>query len=614
MLGLLEREDELATAETLLATAGAGAGGVLVIEGAAGAGKTRLLREIAARAEHDAFTVLTGRGSELERGFAFGLVRQALEPAVAGREDLLAGAAAPARAALGTSAQGRPADPYSTLNGLFWLLAGLAERNPLVLALDDLHWADEPSLRFLAFALGRVESLPVLIAATTRPATEPLASAIAAGATTMKLPALGETAVRALVADRLGGPPEDGFVRACLATSGGNAFLLIELLRALAADGVRPTAQQAGRVGEVSPENVARSVAARLGSLGEGATRTAQALATLGDGCTLALTAAIAGLPEREAAAQTDALAAAGLVAGDRPLRFAHPLLRTAVEAAIAPGERLGLHRAAAERLAAAGAPAERIALHLLETEPAASAETARTLAEAGRVAVARGAPEIASRLLRRALEEPPPDGERPALEFALGSAMIEQGLPGSREYLRAAATTAADPLLAARAADALGVATGPARGAQLEQLPLYEAAAVAAAPLDRELALGLEARCLEVLLLSGDAPRFDAAAERFRDLPGDTPGECGLLALVARKVMIGGGTATEVAALARRAARHLDLSRPGAHAIWLVTTCCGCRPADCTTPSSAPSVRSSSAPASAARRSSSRGRPRCGR
>ena len=383
MAGLLEREHELERAEALLTAAGAGDGAVLVLEGAAGAGKTRLLREIAARAERDAFTVATGRGSELERGFAFGLLRQALEPLVAGREELLAGAAAPARAAIGAGAEGRPVDPYATLNGLFWLLAALAQRNPLVLALDDLHWADEPSLRFLAFALGRVESLPVLIAATARPSTDPLASVVAAGASTLRLGALSEHAVRALVAERLGARPADGFVRACLATSGGNAFLLVELLQALSGQGVAPIEQNARRVGEVSPENVARSVSARLQGLGDGATRVARALATLGDGCTLALAAEVAELPEPETGAHADALAATGLLAGDRPLRFAHPLLRTAVEAAIAPGERLRLHRTAASLLAASGAPDERIALHLLETEPGGSEETARTLAEA---------------------------------------------------------------------------------------------------------------------------------------------------------------------------------------------------------------------------------------
>jgi hypothetical protein len=187
-------------------------------------------------------------------------------------------------------------------------------------------------------------------------------------------------------------------------------------------------------------------------------------------------------------------------------------------------------------------------------------------------VAVARGAPEIASRLLLRALEEPPPEGERAALQFELGRALADQGRPEARTHLRAA-VSAEDPLLAAGAADALGIATGPARDAQLEQLPLYEAAARAAAPHDRELALSLQARRLEVLLLAGDAARFDAAAEDFRDLSGDTAGECALLALLARKVMTDGGTAAGVAALVERAARRLDLARPGAHSIWLVTT-----------------------------------------
>jgi DNA-binding CsgD family transcriptional regulator len=109
----------------------------------------------------------------------------------------------------------------------------------------------------------------------------------------------------------------------------------------------------------------------------------------------------------------------------------------------------------------------------------------------------------------------------------------------------------------------ATAIATGPARDAQLEQLPLYEQAACAAAPHDQELALSLHARRLEVLLLARDAARFDAAAERFRDLAGDTPGECALLALLARKVMTDGGTAAGIAALVERAAGgELELAR----------------------------------------------------
>ena len=93
----VERDDLLASADRLLDAVGGGDGCMVVVEGAAGTGKTRLLREIGRRADARALTVLRGRGAELESGFAFGLIRQVLEPLVVSRDDeLLTGSAATA--------------------------------------------------------------------------------------------------------------------------------------------------------------------------------------------------------------------------------------------------------------------------------------------------------------------------------------------------------------------------------------------------------------------------------------------------------------------------------------------------------------------------------------
>src|SRR5215469_8663097 len=146
----------------------AGEGQVLVIEGRAGLGKSALLAELRSRAERRGMSVCAGRGTELESGFAFGLVRQLFEPVVrrapAGLFEGAAGLAAPV---FGLS-DGAPAEGQ-LFHGLYWLAADLAEKGPLLLAVDDAHWADQASLRCLGYLLNRLEGLAMLVVLATRP-------------------------------------------------------------------------------------------------------------------------------------------------------------------------------------------------------------------------------------------------------------------------------------------------------------------------------------------------------------------------------------------------------------------------------------------------------------
>src|SRR5438105_12819310 len=175
---LLEREAELAALEAMLGAAQSGDGRLVVVEGSAGIGKTRLLAEARALAVAAEFEVLTARGGELEGQFAFGIVRQLFEAALAGadpelRAELLAGAAglsASLFASAPTTASGEGAESsFAMLHGLYWLAANFASRRPTLLVVDDLHWADEPSLRWLAYLARRIEGLPLLLLAGTRP-------------------------------------------------------------------------------------------------------------------------------------------------------------------------------------------------------------------------------------------------------------------------------------------------------------------------------------------------------------------------------------------------------------------------------------------------------------
>ena len=144
MENLLERERELAAVEELLA----GGGAALVVEGGAGLGKTVLVEAACRRAADLGREILRARGSGLEADFAFGVVRQLFERRLSGageseREGLLAGPASVVRSLLFGERAGRSAfdTSFAVLHGLYWLTVNLADRRPLLIAVDDAHWA-----------------------------------------------------------------------------------------------------------------------------------------------------------------------------------------------------------------------------------------------------------------------------------------------------------------------------------------------------------------------------------------------------------------------------------------------------------------------------------------
>src|SRR4051812_37312198 len=300
---IVERDDELSRLAAVLAEAGAGQGRVALIEGPAGIGKTRLLAELRQRAAEADALVLSGRGSELEREFPFGVVRQLFEAAVAGAgPDALGGAAAPARAVFESSeGDGSPGDAsFAALHGLFWLCVNLTSEGPLVLAVDDLHWVDRPSLRFIAYLTQRLEGLPVLIATTLRtgePPTDPmlLAEVVQDPSTESVRPRpLTQAAVTELVRERLGPDADAAFCRACHRATVGNPLLVRQLLTALEADGVKPESANAEIVRQIGQGAVSRSLVTRLQRLGPEATEVAHAVAVLGESAELPTLAALA--------------------------------------------------------------------------------------------------------------------------------------------------------------------------------------------------------------------------------------------------------------------------------------------------------------------------------
>jgi class 3 adenylate cyclase/DNA-binding CsgD family transcriptional regulator len=581
---LLDREYELGELDALIDAIVVRAARLQLIEGPAGIGKTMLMRYLCRRGAVRGLRVVTARGGELERDFGFGIVRQLFDtllvPGHRG-EDLFAGAAELARPVF-DAAPGAAAEDvsHSVLHGLYWFVVNLSEASPVMLAVDDVHWADQPSLRFLIHLARRLEGLPVGIAIASRPedsaADDELQRALRAEAPPpiLRLDALSGEASTQLVKAHLGIDANPELCAACGEASGGNPFLLSELLEELRGRRSQRGGLDPRRVREIGPERIASALLMRIGSVDDEAPALAQAVAVLGARTEIEQARALAGIQPERARAVSAALRDAGIFERDEPLRFVYPIVRTAIYEDIAAPLRTELHRRAATLLTRTRAGPETVGIHLLATDPLGEEWVVATLRAAAETASARGAPEAAAGYLRRALREPPTDESRAGLLLALGRTEQGLGLPEAQAHLREAVEVAGDPRSRADAVHALGWVIGPDPDAQRELITLYEDAAAAVRGEDRELAMKLEERRLAALTLLPDhSPRFDDEAERFRDLAGDTPAECALLGFCTRKLLLAGEPADAVAELAARAAQHLDLTEPGAHSVWLTST-----------------------------------------
>jgi DNA-binding CsgD family transcriptional regulator/tetratricopeptide (TPR) repeat protein len=565
-LDLLERDTELAAVTGLIA-ASPGGGRLLAIEGPPGIGKTALMAAAKAMGQEAGMQVLGGRGSELERSFSFGVVRQLFEPLLASlqaeeRADLLAGSAALAAPLFDPAEVAEPAvdSSLATLHGLYWLTANLAARRPLLLAVDDLHWCDLPSLRCLAYLLPRMEGLGLLVLVGLRPA-EPgedpgLIGQIVSDplATTVRPAALSTEAVARLLHESLSPEADDAFCAACQEATGGNPLLLHELVHAIAAEGLAPTEANVPRLRELAARAGSRAVSLRLSRLPPEATTLARAVAILGDDADPRQAAGLADLDERAASEAAAALARVDVLRPQPPLGFVHPLIRAAVYEALTPLERDSGHAQAARLLADAGAEPERVAAHLLRTPAAADGQVVGALRDAARRAGSRGASESAVAYLRRALAEPPPAAERADLLLELGSAEAIVSGDAAVEHLREAHALIDDPIRRAETALLLGRELFLLRGKEADAV--YTQALVELAGADAELERLLESALITstILVPSLHHKALERLA-RVRSRPAHaTLGEKTLLALLAYHDAREGAPAAVAVPLARRA------------------------------------------------------------
>jgi DNA-binding CsgD family transcriptional regulator len=561
---LLEREHELAEIDAVLAEVGTGDGRAVAIEAGAGLGKTRLLKEARRMGASAGLSVLSARATELERDFTFALVRQLFGARLAAlaaeeREQVLEGASS-ARSALGLEQEdGESPDSFSVLHGLYWVTAALAERGPLLIEIDDAHWADASSLDYLRFLLPRLEELPVLLVIALRPDEPDLRDGLRRILSDPSLlhlvPApLSEKAAGTLLSQELGREPDPIFVTTCHEQSGGNPFLLSELARTLAEREIEPQAAQAELVRELAPERIAHWIALRIQRLSAPAAAVAWALAILGDDSDLRLVAALAELDLEAAGEVADELRRSAIFEVGASLRFIHPLVRNAVYAEVPAGERTRAHARAADLLRDSGASPERIAGQLLAGEASGERTTVATLLEAGERALATGSPSSAIAYLTRALGEPPPADLRAAVLDLLITATyraadlatfaaIESNIHAEMER---------DPSLRNRWAFPLMMSMG--MGGRFEDAAalIDEAIEVAAAEGDVERAFQLEAQLKTIALLSPSIRKVDLDRYAGQIDPGTPAGR--LAAAMEVRSLLVDGTAREAADAARRA------------------------------------------------------------
>jgi DNA-binding CsgD family transcriptional regulator len=443
---LRDRERELSVISAAITAARSGSGTALIVEGPAGIGKTSLLAHAGRQAAADGMTVLAARAAEFEGGYAWGVTRQLFESAVrSGAAELMTDSvvalAAPALSQAGSHGE---QDAFAILHGLYWLVAGLAQRGPLFVAVDDLHWADQPSQRFVAHLVRRLEGLPVLLMVTIR---EPrsgtaqekaLTAGLAAerGVTVLQPGAISGQACAELVGEALGDTASPAFRDTCREITGGNPLLLHALLAELAAEGVAGTDADVAHLRRLTPTVVSRSVLLQLGRMPAEALMAARGVAILGTAATTARAGRLVGLDPDVSADAVAALMAEHLVEGEHAVQFVHPLVRSVVYEDIAPPVRKRWHYRAARMLDDEGATPEEVTVHLLASDPSGDPWVVARLRSAAEDARARGAADVAALCLERALAEPPSAGERPDMLLQLGTALIAHAPAQACEHL----------------------------------------------------------------------------------------------------------------------------------------------------------------------------------
>ena len=429
-----------------LATLDRGESAAISLVGEAGIGKTRLLAELARQADARGHVVLSGSGSDLEGDLPFRVFVDAMDDYLRSLEShSLAELSAPVLAelatvfpALATYASGREVglqqERYRSHRAVRELLALLGGNRPLVLILDDVHWADPGSIELLTTMLHRPLGAPVLIASAQRPKQLPdrlvstMARAQRSGLLAVaELASFSRAEARTFLGDAL---DHDAFYE----ESGGNPFYLEQLARARH----RAGAEQVGHAG-VSlsdapvPSSVIASLVEELGMLSPDTRVVLDGASVVGDPFEPELAAAAAAVPDSAALDAISELLDLDLIRHTelpRRFRFRHPLMRRAVYESTRGGWRLAAHGRLAQALAALGAAPASRAHHVEYSARQGDQAAIRLLREAGRDTAAR-APGSAARWFAAALRllgDSGPAPERVELRQSLAGAQLATG------------------------------------------------------------------------------------------------------------------------------------------------------------------------------------------
>jgi predicted ATPase len=373
------REAETAILDDAIDRAAAGRLAVVLIDGEAGIGKTRLLQDTLEKARCRGLRVAAARAAELEQARPFGLVagmfgctRSAPDPRRAAIGELLArgdrGDRDPVTVTSDPGLQFRVVDAFADLAG------ELALDGPLVIGADDLHWADPSSLVTLGALAARLDGLPAAIIGCFRPAPavaglERLTRGLeAAGGQRLSLRGLDARAVAELVADAMGAAPGPRLL-AGISGAAGNPLFVTELLGALAREQMITIADGQAEVADSTstlPPTLRLTILRRISFLAEGTLQALRFASVLGTGFTLTDLAEVTGRSAVDLSMTlAEPLRARVLEDDETRLRFRHDLIRDAIYQDLPASVRGALHREAGQRLAAAGAPASQVAEHL---------------------------------------------------------------------------------------------------------------------------------------------------------------------------------------------------------------------------------------------------------
>ena len=413
---LVGRAEELGSFEQALAEVDLGGAAAIELVGEPGIGKSRLLAEFAGRADAHGRLVLAGSTSELERDLPFAVFVDALDEYLRGLdpsrlqhldEEVLTELAHvfPSMSRLATApVLALQHERYRTHRAARALFELLANTRPLLLVLDDFHWADSASIELLGALLRRPPAAPVLIVVAVRPRQMPerLAAALerahrAAALTRVELGALTPLEARELVGEGVDVLYEE---------SGGNPFYLEQLSRSVKRESASSRSPEVALTGIDVPSAVAASLHEELALLSDDARRVLEGAAVAGDPFEPELAAVAADTSEAEAMDAVDELLQLDLVRDTdvpRRFRFRHPLVRRAVYEATPSGWRLGAHERCAQALARRGATAAARAHHVQRSAREGDVDAVAVLREAGEEAV-RLAPASAAQWFADAL------------------------------------------------------------------------------------------------------------------------------------------------------------------------------------------------------------------